>query len=174
MRRSNHLLIIIAVLMVAAVTLSCGVEGTSRGENNGAQTGGDDSCNATPFLSVSSTITRQETNQFGTQLCDYQLEIENGHLVTPIYIFIYLYDADGYAHTEEFRWMGIKHLASGETGNWDGYVYTYSDPDASGPVLSVPMSIAGVLDEPQCTDKRQDLDYLESISIPLDLVCPME
>lgn len=173
MQKSKNLPMLFAVLALAAASLCCNVPGASPTEEITPLPDAD-ACYATPYLSVKSQITTQETNQFGTRLCDYKLEITNANPETAINFYIYQHDADGYQGTEEYRWMGNVRLGVVETGEWQGYVYIYTDPDASGPLMSVPVKIAGVFDEPQCAEEKQDLEYLEEISIPVEAVCPME
>ena len=131
-------------------------------------------CDGTPFLVVTSSITKQETNQYGTQLCEYTLTIKNTGSENSIGIYIYQHDKDGYAGTEKSHWMGNVLVSPDEEGNWLGNVYLYDDKDANGPVMSVPEKIAGVFNISECNEEKQDTNFLESIAIPIEAVCPIE
>jgi hypothetical protein len=131
-------------------------------------------CGATLYLDVTSKITRQETNQYGTRLCEYKLKITNTHQDGSVRFYIYQHDQDGYAHTEKYHWMGNMLIEPGKEGEWSGNVYLYTDKDADGPVMSVPEKIAGVFDSEDCALEKKDAKFFEQVSIPIDPVCPME
>jgi hypothetical protein len=131
-------------------------------------------CDGTPSLVVTSTITKQETNQFGTQMCEYTLTFRNSNPERDLWIHVFQHDQDGYAGTEDSQWMGNILLGANEEENWFGYVYIYEDEDASGPVMAVPEKMAGVYADPECSEENQDLNFLELISVPLEAVCPRE
>jgi hypothetical protein len=131
-------------------------------------------CDATRYLQVSSEITLQETNQFGTRACEYRLNIRNTDPDSAIRFYVYQHDQDGYANTEKSHWMGNVLVEPGEEGEWTGSIYIYTDEDANGPVMSIPEKLAGVFDAPECTEAKQDESFFEQVFIPLDPVCPME
>jgi len=130
-------------------------------------------CDATQYLQVAVEITAQETNQFGTRLCEYTLTISTDE-DAGIWVYFYQHDRDGYAHTEKSRWMGNILVEPGGNGNWPGYIYIYNDKDADGPVMSIPERVAGISNIPECAEEKQDQDYFELISVPVEMVCPME
>ena len=131
-------------------------------------------CDATPSLQVTSEITVQETNQYGTRICEYTLTISNADENTGIWVYFYQHDKDGYAHTEKSHWMGNILIEPGGDGSWPASIYIYDDKDADGPVISIPERIAGVYNIPECAEEKQDSNYFELISIPIDAVCPIE
>jgi hypothetical protein len=131
-------------------------------------------CNATASLQVSSEITLQETNQYGTRGCEYSLTIKNTDAEHGVWVYFYQHDQDGYAHTEKSHWMGNILIAPGEEGEWTGSIYIYTDPDADGPLMSIPEKMTGVYDFPECAEEKQDASFFEQASTPLDAVCPME
>jgi hypothetical protein len=132
------------------------------------------SCDATRFLQVASEITVQETNQYGTRICEYTLTINNTDEDTGIWVYFFQHDKDGYAHTEKSRWMGNLLIEPGKNGNWTGSIYIYDDKDADGPVMSIPERIAGVSNTLECAEEKQDANFFELISVPMETVCPME
>jgi len=134
----------------------------------------DKLCEATRYLKVSSEITLQETNQFGTRACEYRLKISNTHPDRAIRFDIYQHDQDGYANIEKSHWMGNVLIEPGEEGEWTGSIYIYTDEDANGPVMSIPEKLTGVFDVPECAEAKQDESFFEQIFIALDPVCPME
>lgn len=136
---------------------------------------GRDICDGTSALQVKGVITRQETTEYGTQVCDYQLEITNTDPEHSVYYLIHQYEADVYAGTEGFDWMGRFLLAPGETGVWGGcYVIISKDPDATGLIMNSAEFMAGVYDLPECEEKTRDESFFEKISVPLAPVCPTE
>jgi hypothetical protein len=141
-------------------------QGASQAEGN--------TCDATQYLGVTSEVTRQETNQYGTRLCEYSLTIRNTSEDAGIWVYFYQHDKDGYAHTEKSRWMGKVLVGPGTDTDWSGSVYLYTDQDADGPLMSVPERLAGVYDIPECAGQQRDESYFEQISVPVDPVCPME
>lgn len=130
-------------------------------------------CDGTSSLQVTSEITSQETNQFGTKVCEYTLKITNNHEDAAIRFYIYQHDKDGYQRTEKSHWMGNVLVEPGKVGGWPASIYIYSDPDADGPVMSIPEKIAGVYDTQECAGERQDEKFFEQISIPIEAVCPV-
>ncbi len=70
--------------------------------------------------------------------------------------------------------MGNIPIKPGQEGSWTGSVYIYDDPDADGPLMSIPEKVAGVLDLPECADEKQDEKFFERIAIPVEAVCPIE
>jgi hypothetical protein len=131
-------------------------------------------CGATQSLQVASEITVQETNQYGTRICEYTLTISNTDEDTGIWVYFYQHDKDGYAHTEKSHWMGNILIGPGEDGSWPASIYIYDDKDADGPVMSIPERIAGVSNIPECAEEKQDANFFELISVPIETVCPME
>jgi len=131
-------------------------------------------CEATRYLQVSSEITLQETNQFGTRACEYRLKISNTHPDRAIRFSIYQHDQDGYANTEKSHWMGNVLIEPDEEREWTGSIYIYTDKDANGPVMSIPEKLVGVFDVPECAEAKQDESFFEQIFIALDPVCSME
>ena len=132
------------------------------------------SCDATQSLQVTSEITMQETNQYGTRICEYTLTISNTDEDTGIWVYFYQHDKDGYAHTEKSHWMGNILIEPGKDGSWPASIYIYDDKDADGPVMSIPERIAGVFNIPECAEEKQDSNFFELISIPIEAACPME
>ena len=131
-------------------------------------------CEATQYLQVTSEIAHQETNQYGTRMCEYNLTIKNTDENAGIWVYFYQHDKDGYARTEKSHWMGNVLIASNEEANWSGNIYIYEDKDADGPVMSIPEKIAGVYNIPECAEEKQDSNFFEMISIPIEMICPME
>ena len=138
------------------------------------QAAAEDACNATAYIEITHEITLQETNQFGTRACEYTLQIKNMHPDSAISVVFYQHDKDGYANTENSHWMGNSHIKPGENAEWNASVYLYTDPDANGPLMSIPEKIAGVYDIPECSDETQDETYFDKIAVPVTPVCPME
>ncbi len=131
-------------------------------------------CDGTSSLAIIGTITSQGTNQYGTRYCEYSYTIKNNQEDTGVRVYFYQHDQDGYAHTEKFHWMGNIPIKPGQEGSWTGSVYIYDDPDADGPLMSIPEKVAGVLDLPECADEKQDEKFFERIAIPVEAVCPIE
>ena len=131
-------------------------------------------CDATRFLQVAGEITAQETNQYGTRICEYTLTVSNTDEDTGIWVSFYQHDKDGYAHTEKSHWMGNILIKPGEDGSWPASIYIYNDKDADGPIMSIPEKIAGVSNIPECAEEKQDLNFFELIAVPIEPVCPME
>lgn len=131
-------------------------------------------CDGTPYLIVTGEITNQGTNQFGTRSCEYILKIRNNDPEHAINFYIFQHDKDGYARTEKSRWMGRTLLEFGQEATWPASIYIYTDPDADGPLMSIPEKIAGVYNLPECAQLQQDEEFFEQISYPVESVCPME
>jgi len=159
-----------AILLLTAASLGCEQSVPSTPE----YVPDEFACDATPYVSVTSGITLQETNQFGTRACEYTLTVTSAYPDSTIRVFFFQHDRDGYQGTENSRWMGNVPLKPGRSNIWNGSIYFYTDPDADGPLMSIPERIAAVLDTPECAAQRQDLDFLMEISIPLEPVCPSE
>jgi hypothetical protein len=155
-----------AILTAAPGQEASPTQRTSQADSN--------ACNATQYLGITSDFTRQETNQYGTRLCEYSLTIRNTNEEVGVWVYFYQHDKDGYAHTEKSHWMGNILTGPGADGNWSGSVYLYTDQDADGPVMSVPERLAGVYDIPECAGQKRDENFFEQISVPVDSVCPME
>ena len=175
------------ILVLTIVSLSCGgLPPASPLDNDGntqqpqetvkeiASSPGVSGCNATQYLRVSSEITLQETNQFGTRACEYRLKIVNTHPDQAVWFYIYQHDKDGYANTEKSRWMGNVKVEPDREEEWTGSIYIYTDKDANGPLMSIPEKLAGVFDSPECAEVKQDENYFEKVFIQLHPVCPME
>ena len=164
-----------AVLALVIASLSCsGGAPPADATEEGLQKTDQLACDGTAYLIVTGEITSQGTNQFGTRGCEYVLKVKNNDPEQAINFYIYQHEKDGYAHTEKSHWMGNIQIAPGQEATWPGSIYIYTDPDADGPVMSIPEKIAGVYSTPECADKRQDLEFFEQSSIPLNPVCPME
>jgi hypothetical protein len=130
-------------------------------------------CDATQHLFITSEITQQETNQFGTRLCSYQLKIyNNGDSV--VWFYIHQHEKDGYQGTEKRQWMGNFPIDPGKDVEWQGNISIHTDEDFKGPVMSIPEKIAGIYGTPECETAKMNQKYLEQISVPINPVCPME
>jgi hypothetical protein len=149
-------------------------------ENPDSGDGGDPgssshTCDGTQYLQVGSQITKEETNEFGTFICDYTLVIRNTHPTDAIWFYVYVHKADGYQHTEGFDWMGGYPIAPGTSTDWFGSnIAIYTDKDFDGPVMSIPEKLAGIYDSPECAEYRTGDTVKETIAIPINPVCPME
>jgi hypothetical protein len=176
--KKNALHLLLVLLAVVLASLSCV---TSPGNtppwlagDQEAQNLIQSACDGTSALRVTGEITLQETNQFGTRACEYDLKVTNTNPDTPVRFYIYQHDADGYQHTEKRHWMGNVLVAPGATQTWHGSIYIYSDKDADGPLMTIGEKIAGVFDTPECADERQDEKYFEAVAFPLESACPLE
>jgi hypothetical protein len=132
------------------------------------------SCDASQSLQISTGITKQEINQYGTHLCEYQLTVTNTGKDIGVWVSFYQHDIDGYAHTEKSRWIGNILVEPGGNTNWAANVYLYDDADADGPLMSVPEKISAVINTPECAEERINSEYLDQIAIPVDILCPLE
>lgn len=145
MKINNFNLRILASLIVFMTInlscLNCSTPSIKPGSN--PLLDNDSDCGATQHLEVNGKITLQETNQLGTRLCEYTLTIHN-KADEEIWFYIYQHNQDGYQNTEKYQWMGNFPIAPGEDAEWTGYIYIYTDKDASGPVMSIPERLAGL------------------------------
>ena len=177
MSRSNLNRLSIAASAVLLAALSCvttpGAAPPIVAVDNEAQSLIQDACNATPYLNIDIEITLEETNQFGTRACEYKLVVFNTS-DKPLRIYAFQHDQDGYALTDKTRWMGNLLVEPSQAGEWPGSVYIYTDPDADGPLMSIPLKIAGVFDSPECAEERQDESFFEQVAVPVGSVCPEE
>ena len=177
----RNLFLAITALIITA--LSCnqpnrqsGTPGLSTEPGDLGNTTGEqsDSCDASRFVQVSSQITRQETNQYGTRSCEYVLTIKNTSDFYNVWVYFYQHDKDGYQHTEKSRWMGQTQIRPGDETEWRGQISIYDDKDADGPLMSIPEKLAVVDESPSCAASRKNMDFLDTIAIPLTPVCPLE
>ena len=175
-KTNNHRIYLVAAIVI--ISLGCV---TTPGEappweavDEELQDLNRNACDGTPSLAITSAITNQETNQYGTRMCEYTLTIKNTKGDIGIWVYFYQHDKDGYAHTEKSHWMGNILIESGKEENWSGHIYIYDDKDADGPVMSIPEKIAGVYDIPECAEEKRNENFFELISIPLEMVFPIE
>ncbi len=131
-------------------------------------------CEATEYLSVTPAITKEETNEFGSYLCNYSLTITNTHPGQPIRYFIYQHSEDGYQGTKSDEWMNNFPIAPGGSLDWQGYVPLYTDPDASGPVMRTATYFGGIFDTEPCSKLFINETYLFTLSNPLLMTGPVE
>ena len=123
-------------------------------------------CNATHSLTTESSLTSDAVNEFGTRLCEYRLVITNDGEDDVIPVLL-VHELDGYQDLDKQEWSPkgvLKPLTSAE---WSGHVFTYTDPDASGPGALVAERIAGVLYTPECASMTTDDAMLELFSVEL-------
>lgn len=161
----------LALLALGLALLSCNAPGNQPADQPGLEGA---SCAASDQLQVEAQITLQETNQFGTRICEYVLRVRNTSPDREVWFYIFQHDRDGYARTEQSDWKGNVQLAPGAQAEWQASVNIYADPDADGPLMSVPEKIAGVFGESGCSEARQNVSYFEQVAIPLKQVCPLQ
>jgi len=137
------------------------------------------SCNATQYLQVTGVVvTEQYTNESGTRICNYTLGLKSVHPTDPIRYFYHRHSKDVYQGTENYQWMGNFPLAPFAETEWFGNIAIYNEKDAQGPVMSIPVKVAGIFDTPECSvyfkDAVFDEAFLESIAFPVSSPCPLE
>jgi hypothetical protein len=129
-------------------------------------------CDGTEDLQPFPRITQQSVNQFGTKLCDYTITITNNHASKTIQPVIYIHHADGYQQIDESKWVVYQSLAPGESLDVTGNVYIYTDPDATGPLMTEIEQIAGVFDEAECKASEKDSTFLKNVAMAVGRICP--
>ncbi len=132
------------------------------------------SCDATQYLQVTSSITKQETNQFDTRICEYTLNIQNTHPTDSIRYYVYQHNKDAFQYTEGFSWLGNFPLNPGTGTDSLGSMTVHMDKDASGPSMSIPEKIAGIYASPECSQYYMDENFLVEIAKPVSSACTLE
>jgi len=130
-------------------------------------------CNATSSLMAETTIMMDTVNEFGTRLCEYKLVVTNDHASSAVIPVLFVHNLDGYQNLDEKEWMPQGSVAPFTSTEWQGNVYTYTDPDATGPVAHVAERITGVLNTTECASMTSDDSMLELLSVELESApCP--
>ncbi len=128
-------------------------------------------CDATGLLHVESQILRQETNEFGTEICEYKLTFTSDHEQGVIWLVGYRHEADIWQKTDAYEWTLLNTLDPGEGSEWFGY-YSYShDPDATGPTLLTLEKYAALFKDPACEALRTDEEFLNWIAVEVPVEC---
>jgi hypothetical protein len=125
-------------------------------------------CDATSSLTTETTLTLDTINEFGTRLCEYKMVITNDLTNSAVFPLIYVHQLDGYQDLDTGKWLLPGETAPLTSIEWAGYVYIYTDPDATGPVAQVAERIAGVYSNSECISSRSDQNFLKMISVELD------
>ncbi len=125
-------------------------------------------CNLTSWLTPSARLTRDETNELGTRLCEYTITLVNKHPSQPILPVFYQLHSDGYQNVHEHVWDDLPPIQPGASYEWWGNVYSYTDPDVSLPVAQVGVAFVGLKnDYGTCTALKNEPDVLKTLSSPL-------
>ncbi len=133
-----------------------------------------DQCNATQHVQVSGHMTRNQTDAWGTWLCEYHLALTNAHPDRVLWVLAHKHEADVWAKTDESEWMLIGRLDPQGTEERPAYVDEYTDPDATGWTFLIFDKVAAVYDLPECLSLRSDTGELDYIATTVTHYCKRE
>ena len=151
-------------------------EGADDADDEAAEppTGNEsDPCAATAALRSTTEILLEETNEYGTRICRYNLVITN-ESVEPVWYYVYMRIEDGFQGTADAYWSGNFPIAPEDSTEVFAQVAVYVDEDASGPSLMMPVRLAGVSGAEACAERRMDAPFLERHAVPLPVPAPCQ
>ena len=142
-------------------------------ENNTIKSTGH-KCDATQYIAIAGSVTRQETLETGTRICEYSLKLQNTG-DSAVRHYLYQHNKDGYQRTESFQWVGNFPIMGDISADWYGTISFHdNDKDFKGPVMTIAEKFAGIFDSAECAEYYMDEKFLESVAVPIDSFCPLD
>ena len=128
-------------------------------------------CDATGLLHHESEILKQETDEFGTEICEYKITYTSDHEQGVIWLIGYQHEADIWQETDGYEWILMNTLDPGEGSEWFGYYTYYHDPDATGPSMLTLEKYAAIFKDPECESLRTAEDFLTWVAVEVPVEC---
>jgi hypothetical protein len=128
-------------------------------------------CDATGVLSYETEILRDETTEFGTEICDYKITFTSNQDQGAIWLVGYQHEADIWQNMDKQEWVLLDTLEPGKVHEWFGY-YNYShDSDATGPTMFTLEKYAAIIKDPECEALRTEEEFLTWVAVELPVEC---
>jgi hypothetical protein len=135
-----------------------------------------DHCNLTEWLEVSQEIVRDETNEFGTRDCWYDLTVKNLQMLEPVKVVAWFHEVDttqevGDGHLDKHEWDVLATLYPDQSQTWSGYCTKSSDDDGITITVTAVDRIAAISDTEVCRRYIEDEDFLSGVAVDITPVC---
>jgi hypothetical protein len=133
-------------------------------------------CNLTGWLDISQEIVHDETNEFGTRDCWFDLTIKNLHVLETVKVIAWFHKVDtsievGGHYLDQHEWDVLTTLETDKTDVWSGYYTLSNDDDGTGITLNAVERIAGISNIEICKPFFTDDEFLAQVAVDVPPAC---